>query len=74
MRFKICGIVSKKDARLAVAHGADALGFLVGLEYPSNDETDAAAARDIIAAVPPFVSTVLVTHRTEVAWIVDRAT
>ncbi len=73
MRFKICGIVSRQDALLAVAHGADALGFLVGLDYPSNDEVTSATAADIIAAVPPFVSTVMVTHRVELPWIVETA-
>lgn len=73
MRFKVCGIVSKEDALLAVASGADALGFLVGLDYPSDDETTTAAAADIIAAVPPFVSTVLVTHRIATEWIVGAA-
>ena len=73
MRFKICGIVSKQDALLAVAHGADALGFLDGLDYPSNDEVTRETAAAIIAAVPPFVSTVLVTHRIELPWIVEAA-
>lgn len=73
MRFKICGIVSKEDALLAVAHGADALGFLVGLDYPSDDETTETDAAAIIAAVPPFVSTVLVTHRLEPGWIIAAA-
>jgi len=73
VRFKICGIVSKEDALLAVASGADALGFLVGLDYPSDDEIAEEAAAEIIAVVPPFVSTVLVTHRVDTAWIVAAA-
>ena len=73
VRFKICGIVSKQDALLGVSHGADALGFLVGLDYQSNDEVTRETAADIIAVVPPFVSTVLVTHRVDMPWIVETA-
>ena len=69
VRVKICGIRSADDARIAVASGADALGFLCGLDYPTSDQLDPAAARQIIAGLPPFVSSVLVTHRTEIAWV-----
>jgi phosphoribosylanthranilate isomerase len=73
VRFKICGIVSEDDASLAIEHGAAALGFLVGLDYNSNDAITAAAASTIIAGLPPFVSSVLVTHKTDPAWIVRTA-
>jgi phosphoribosylanthranilate isomerase len=69
VRVKICGTTSAEDARLALAAGADALGFLVGLDYPTDDELSPVAARAIVAALPPFVSAVLVTHRTDPAWI-----
>jgi phosphoribosylanthranilate isomerase len=71
MRVKICGIRNAEEARIAVDSGADALGFLCGLDYPTYDQVDAAAARQIIAALPPFVSSVLVTHRTELAWVAE---
>lgn len=61
-RVKICGNASRQDARIAVAAGADALGFLVGLRYPSDDELAPARAAQLIAALPPFVTGVLVTH------------
>src|SRR5688572_27240231 len=73
MRFKICGITTSEDALLAVQHGADALGFLVGLDYPSDDEVTPDRAARIVADVPPFVSTVLVTHQIDPEWVVRTA-
>lgn len=71
MRLKICGITTSDDAFLAIANGADALGFLIGLMYPSDDETTCEAAAEIVAALPPFVSTVLVTHQIDPEWVVN---
>ena len=62
-RVKICGIASLADASAAVAAGADALGFLVGLDYPTADELSAEQASELVTALPPFVTPVLVTHR-----------
>ena len=45
--------------------GADALGFLVGLTHPAEDKPeDIRLAKSLIDRVPPFVSTVMVTHLT----------
>lgn len=71
VRVKICGITSFEEARMAISCGADAVGFLVGLNYPTDDEIDTLAAEEIIASLPPFVSSVLVTHRKELDWVVD---
>ena len=73
MRVKICGTTSDEDARLAVSLGADALGFLVGLNYPADDEISADTARSIIRKQPPFISSVLVTHKNDPSWIVETA-
>jgi len=59
------------EARLAVSCRADALGFLIGLDYSTDDEIAPDAAKDIIASLPPFVSSVLVTHRTDFKWVAD---
>jgi phosphoribosylanthranilate isomerase len=71
MRVKICGITNMEEAGIAVHSGADALGFLIGLNYPTDDEIDPSAAKKIIAALPPFISSVLVTHKTEPDWVAE---
>lgn len=63
-RVKVCGITSREDAFTAIDLGVDALGFLVGLLYESEDELSADAAAKIVESLPPFVGTTLVTHRT----------
>ncbi len=56
VRVKICGITTVDDALMAVAAGADALGFVFHSLSPRNIGVEAAAA--IIREVPPFVQTV----------------
>src|SRR5262249_17585629 len=63
VKVKICGITNLADALAAISYGADALGFLVGQVHPSLSRfiTPEEAAR-IVSQLPPFCSTVLVTH------------
>lgn len=70
MRVKICGITNTQEALIAISSGADALGFLLGLVYPSNDEITIETARRIISGLPPFISSVLVTHQASTDWVV----
>lgn len=58
-RVKICGITRADDARAAVDAGADAVGVV--FYEPSPRCARLAEAAAIRAAVPPFVSLVLVT-------------
>lgn len=55
-RIKICGITRLADAEAAVALGADALGFVFHPESPRW--IPPAAAREIVARLPPLVTTV----------------
>jgi phosphoribosylanthranilate isomerase len=55
MFVKICGITTEDDALLAVAMGADAVGFIFA---PSVRQVTAAAVYDITRRLPPEVLTV----------------
>jgi phosphoribosylanthranilate isomerase len=52
---KICGTTSEEDALLAVAMGADALGFIFA---PSTRQIAPGIARDIVRRLPPEIVTI----------------
>jgi phosphoribosylanthranilate isomerase len=52
---KICATTSEEDALLAVAMGADALGFIFA---PSTRQIAPAVARDIVRRLPPEIITI----------------
>ena len=68
-RVKICCIASIEEARLAVAHGASALGLVS--EMPSGPGViPEALIREIAAAIPPAVSSFLLTCKQDAASII----
>ena len=70
MFVKICGITNEDDALLAVALGADALGFVFA---PSRRQVKPDAVRDIVNRVPREVTTVGVFRDDRPAHVVDVA-
>lgn len=68
-RVKICCISSLDEARLAIRHGASALGLVSHMPSGPGVITDELIA-EIAAAVPPPVSTFLLTARCEADAIV----
>lgn len=55
MWVKICGITNEEDALMAVALGADAVGFVFA---PSSRQVTVGTARDIARRLPPEIMTV----------------
>ena len=62
MRIQIAGISSLEEALFCESVGVDALGFTVRLPSGVHDDLTEAKARSIVAALPPFVSTVAITY------------
>lgn len=60
--IKVCGIRNADEADVALACGATALGFLVGLTHRAEDEIGEAEARAIVRTLPAHAEAVLVTH------------
>ena len=56
VRIKICGVTRAQDAAAAADSGADAIGMIFHPPAPRNISTD--RAREILAALPPFVTPV----------------
>lgn len=70
MDIKICCIGSVEEARVALAHGAHALGLVAEMPTDSGVIPDP-LIREIVAALPPTVRTFLLTSRTEPGAIVE---
>jgi phosphoribosylanthranilate isomerase len=60
-RVKVCGLTDPEDRDVAVAAGADALGFISGVPVETPRELSARAAADLVDGLAPFVTSVLVT-------------
>jgi phosphoribosylanthranilate isomerase len=60
-RVKICGLTTETDRDVAIAAGADALGFIVDVPVETPRELSPDRAATLVDGAAPFVSTVLVT-------------
>jgi len=60
-RVKVCGLTREADLRTAVAAGADAVGVVADVPVDTPREVPVERAADLVAAAPPFATTVLVT-------------
>lgn len=65
MRVKICGTATFADLDCAVAAGADAVGFLMGITHVTQDTVTPETAAAMVATLPPFIVPVAVTHLTK---------
>jgi len=65
-RVKICGVTNSEDRDAVVAAGADALGVIHGVPVETPREVGEATASELVAGVPPVVTSVLVTMPTTV--------
>jgi phosphoribosylanthranilate isomerase len=59
-RVKICGLMSERDVAMAVDAGTDALGFVTEYPIPVPWNLERERSRELVAAAPPFVTTVAV--------------
>jgi len=62
LRVKICGNRRPEDIALAAGMGADAVGLIAGVRHVSEDALEPEQAAALLHSVPPFVTSVLVTH------------
>lgn len=70
-RLKVCCIASPGEARLAIAHDADALGLVSAMPSGPGVVEEATIA-DVVASVPPPVATFLLTSRVDADGIAEQ--
>lgn len=70
VRVKICGLTKEEDLAVAVAAGADAIGFLVGVPSSPRNLT-IERAKTLIGQVPVFVDRVVVTTPKSIQWLFE---
>ncbi|MEF8907956.1 MAG: phosphoribosylanthranilate isomerase [Haloarculaceae archaeon] len=60
-RVKVCGVTREADREAVVTAGADAVGVIAGVPVDTPREVSPERAADLVAGVPPLVTSVLVT-------------
>lgn len=70
VRVKICGLTREEDLAVAIASGADAVGFLVGVpSSPRNLSLE--MSKRLLVKVPVFIDSVIVTAEKNISWLVE---
>lgn len=62
VRVQIAGVSSSEEAAVVAECGGDAIGLTLRLPTGVHDGLTEAKARSIVAALPPFVSSVVITY------------
>lgn len=70
-RVKICGLTRETDLDAVVDAGADAVGITAAVSVDTPREVSVDRAAELVAAVPPFVTSVLVTMPETVERAID---
>lgn len=70
-RVKVCGITREADLQVAVDAGTDAVGVITDVPVDTPREVSPERAAALVDAVPPFVTSVLVTMPTQPEETVD---
>lgn len=60
-RVKVCGITSRDELDAVVDAGVDAVGFVTEVPVDTHRKLTREQTRELVAATPPFVTTVAVT-------------
>jgi len=72
IKVKICSITNIEDALAVISYGADAIGFLIGqVHYSTGSFITPEQAAEIVDTLPPYCSTVLVTHTSHTDEVVE---
>jgi phosphoribosylanthranilate isomerase len=67
---KVCGLTREEDLAVAVAAGADAVGFLVGVPSSPRNLT-LERTKTLLKQVPLFVDSVVVTAPKSIEWLLE---
>jgi phosphoribosylanthranilate isomerase len=72
-RVKICGVTRETDLHAVAEAGADAVGVIGGVSVDTPRAVELGRAAALVAAAPPFLTTVLVTMPETAEEAIERA-
>ena len=70
VKVKICGLTREEDLTIAIASGADAVGFIVGIPSSPRNLT-LEKAEMLLKQIPVFISSVIVTTPKNLDWLIQ---